>query len=157
MLNCRKEGGRLLAGRLAGRRYAEPVVVVISSGGLPVGTEIAQTLQAPLRMLGSPFNGNGWTSHPTALDASEVAGHSILLVDEWVANPALVRSALERLRALGSPRRVVLAVPAAIDRCLADMERELDAVFYLARLKQPSELATFYADNADAASNHLKA
>jgi predicted phosphoribosyltransferase len=147
----------LLAGRLAGRRYVEPVVVVLSPGGISVGIEIAQTLQAALRYLSSQVNGNGTSSYPPALEASEVAGHSLVLVDEWVDDAALVRSALERLRALGSPRRVVLATPAAIDRCLLEIEGELDAVFCLARLKQPSELRTFYADTTGAVGNRLKA
>ena len=138
----------MLAGRLAGRRYVEPVVVVLSLGGISVGREIAQTLQAPLRFLGSLGNGNGLASHPPALDARDVADHSVVLVDEWIASASHVRSALERLRALGSARRVVLAAPAAVDRWLAEIEHELDAVFCLARVKQPSELATFYADTA---------
>ncbi len=153
MLNCRKEGGKLLAGRLAGRRYAEPVVVVLSPGGLPVGQEIAQSLQAPLRFLGSLGNGNGSASHPPPLDARDVANHSIVLVDEWLASAPTLRSALERLRALGSARRVVLAAPAALDLCLAEVEHELDAVFCLARVKQRSELATFYADTVVAPGN----
>jgi len=139
----------LLAGRLAGRRYVEPIVVVISSGGLAVGTEIAKTLQAPLRFLGSHLNGNGSVSYPPELGASDVADHSLILVDEWVVDAAPVRSALERLRALGSPRRVVFATPAAMEDCLPDVQADLDAVFFLARLKQTSELATFYADTGD--------
>ena len=147
----------MLAGRLAGRRYAEPVVVVLSPGGRSVGLEIAQTLQAPLRSLAAQANGNGSASHAFALDASEVDGHTIVLVDEWIVSAEPVRLALDQLRALGSPRRIVLATPAAIEHCLDGMEHELDAVFCLARLKQPADLATFYADGAGATCSPPKA
>jgi len=47
----RKEGGRLLAGRLAARGYVHPVVLALSRGAMPVGYEIARALGASLELL----------------------------------------------------------------------------------------------------------
>lgn len=55
----RAEAGRLLAERLAELRLADPVVLALPRGGVPVGAEIARALDAPLdvalvRKLGAP-------------------------------------------------------------------------------------------------------
>jgi putative phosphoribosyl transferase len=55
----RAEAGRLLADRLAGMNIAEPLVLALPRGGVPVGAEIARRLGAPLdvalvRKLGAP-------------------------------------------------------------------------------------------------------
>jgi len=52
----RKDAGQLLAGRLAVRRYAQPVVIALSRGGVPVAFEIAKLLEAPLDVV---LFGNG--------------------------------------------------------------------------------------------------
>ena len=49
--SSRKEGGQLLAGRLASRGYVQPVVLALSRGAMPVGYEIAQALVASLELL----------------------------------------------------------------------------------------------------------
>lgn len=53
----RREAGQLLSGLLASRRYARPVVLALSSGGVPVGYEIARALGAPLGLLSSTPTG----------------------------------------------------------------------------------------------------
>jgi predicted phosphoribosyltransferase len=147
MISCRKEGGRLLAGRLAERRYVEPVVVVLSKGGVPVGLEIAQSLRATLRSFGQSENGSFERPSSLAqLAPEDVDGHSIILVDEWLASADSLRAVLENLRRLGTPRRVVLATPAALEPCLTALSDELDAVFCIARLKQAAEFESIYAD-----------
>jgi putative phosphoribosyl transferase len=57
----RREAGRRLAGELAGLAAASPVVVALPRGGVPVGFEVARSLEAPLeilavRKLGAPRN-----------------------------------------------------------------------------------------------------
>lgn len=47
----RSEAGRLLAARLTGRNFANPIVFALPRGGVPVGLEIARTLNAPLDLL----------------------------------------------------------------------------------------------------------
>lgn len=55
----RAEAGRLLAERLRARHLAQPVVLALPRGGVPVGYEVARALKAPLdallvRKLGAP-------------------------------------------------------------------------------------------------------
>jgi putative phosphoribosyl transferase len=55
----RRDAGRRLAQALSGRMLADPVVLALPRGGVPVGFEVAQALQAPLdillvRKLGAP-------------------------------------------------------------------------------------------------------
>jgi len=56
----RKDAGRFLAGRLAAKGYAQPVVLALSRGGAVVGYEIARALEGPLGLLAGP----GWTVGP---------------------------------------------------------------------------------------------
>lgn len=48
----RREAGRRLAQQLAGLRIADPVIVALPRGGVPVAEEIALALDAPLEILG---------------------------------------------------------------------------------------------------------
>ncbi|MGA8745618.1 MAG: phosphoribosyltransferase [Solirubrobacterales bacterium] len=57
----RRDAGRQLAGPLAGLVDAQPIVVAVPRGGVPVAREIAKALGAPLdifavRKLGAPHN-----------------------------------------------------------------------------------------------------
>src|SRR5208337_2808160 len=47
----RSEAGRLLAARLTSMNLANPIVFALPRGGVPVGLEIARTLNAPLDLL----------------------------------------------------------------------------------------------------------
>jgi predicted phosphoribosyltransferase/dienelactone hydrolase len=56
----RREAGRSLARSLAAREWADPVVIALPRGGVPVGYEVARALDAPLdiglvRKLGAPM------------------------------------------------------------------------------------------------------
>jgi len=56
----RNDAGRQLAARLASFRGSDPVVLALPRGGVPIGAEIARTLDAPLdvilvRKIGVPF------------------------------------------------------------------------------------------------------
>ncbi|MDX1610411.1 MAG: phosphoribosyltransferase family protein [Halofilum sp. (in: g-proteobacteria)] len=56
----RTEAGRLLAGELQARHYADPVVLALPRGGVPVAAEVASALRAPLdlvlvRKIGVPY------------------------------------------------------------------------------------------------------
>lgn len=44
----RKEAGRLLAGKVASRRYLQPAVLALPGAGVVVAYEVARSLQAPL-------------------------------------------------------------------------------------------------------------
>ncbi|MCG6116197.1 MAG: phosphoribosyltransferase, partial [Mesorhizobium sp.] len=61
MFRDRGEAGRLLAAELAGFDIADPVVLALPRGGVPVGAAIAEALSAPLdllivRKVGAPGN-----------------------------------------------------------------------------------------------------
>ncbi len=47
----RTSAGRLLAAKLVERRFADPVVLALPRGGVPVGFEIAKALAAPLDLI----------------------------------------------------------------------------------------------------------
>src|SRR5512139_4334863 len=47
----RVEAGRQLGARLAALRLADPVVLALPRGGVPVGLEVARALHAPLDLL----------------------------------------------------------------------------------------------------------
>lgn len=56
----RSQAGRMLAERLAEKRYAKPVVLALPRGGVPVAAEVARALDAPLdlvlvRKIGVPY------------------------------------------------------------------------------------------------------
>lgn len=56
----RVEAGRMLADKLAGRNYENPVVLALPRGGVPVAFEVARVLNAPLdlvlvRKIGVPW------------------------------------------------------------------------------------------------------
>ncbi|MDW6024792.1 phosphoribosyltransferase [Mesorhizobium sp. BAC0120] len=61
MFEDRRHAGRVLAEELARLRLGQPVVLALPRGGVPVGTEVARTLHAPLdvlivRKVGAPGN-----------------------------------------------------------------------------------------------------
>ncbi|MBS1263687.1 MAG: Amidophosphoribosyltransferase [Methanonatronarchaeales archaeon] len=61
MFQDRRDAGRQLADELADRDYADPVVIAIPRGGVPLGVEVADALNAPLdlvvpRKIGAPNN-----------------------------------------------------------------------------------------------------
>jgi putative phosphoribosyl transferase len=47
----RADAGRALAGRLVKRRLADPVILALPRGGVPVAAEIARALRAPLDLV----------------------------------------------------------------------------------------------------------
>lgn len=57
----------------------------------------------------------------------DLAGRTVLLVDDGVATGSTVRAAIRAARAQG-PERVVVAVPVASPDIVPDLEREADAV-----------------------------
>jgi predicted phosphoribosyltransferase len=171
----RTDAGRRLAEKLAA--YADrpdALVLALPRGGVPVGSEVAQGLGAPLdvflvRKLGVPgheelamgavatggvrvlndeiVHGLGISEHE--IDASvsrelrelarrerlyrsdcpppDVAGRTVILVDDGLATGATMRAAVQALRQQ-QPARIVVAVPtASLDTCQA-MKAEADDV-----------------------------
>jgi putative phosphoribosyl transferase len=95
--NNRIAAGQALAGALVKKDYADPVVLALPRGGVPVGLEVARTLGAPLdlvmvRKIGVPYQ-------PELAAAAVVNGaHPELVVNEDIAaHTGLSRKELDRL------------------------------------------------------------
>jgi putative phosphoribosyl transferase len=93
----RNEAGRKLAEALAARGYADPVVLALPRGGVPVALQVARALSAPLdlvmvRKIGVP-------TQPELAAAAVVNGpaREIVVNDEIAAMAGLDRAAIEAL------------------------------------------------------------
>ena len=91
----RREAGQVLAQRLAARRYADPIVLALPRGGVPVGLEVARALHAPLdvllvRKIGAP-------GQPELAAAAIVDGPQPELVvnEEVVAATGMTRAEID--------------------------------------------------------------
>jgi len=97
----RHDAGRRLAAELSARAPADPVILALPRGGVPVAREIALTLGAPLdilgvRKLGAPGN--------PEFGVGAIAEGSVIVVNEEVArrvglDGAALDAAIERERA----------------------------------------------------------
>lgn len=172
MFEDRADAGRQLARAVDAFRDADPVVLGLPRGGVPVAFEVARRLRAPLdvilvRKLGVPFQPelavgavgedgvlvvNRDVRASTRLTDEQMQeleragraelksraqrlrgdrprvpleGRLALVVDDGVATGATARAACQVARAHGA-RAVVLAVPVASSRTVAEMKRELD-------------------------------
>jgi len=109
LFSDRRDAGRILAGRLAGYAHRPDVIVLaLPRGGVPVASEVARALGAPLdvflvRKLGFPGN------EEFAMGA--IASGGVRVLNE----PALAR--------YGVPRQAVESVAAAEERELTRRER----------------------------------
>lgn len=79
----RAAAGRVLAERLAERDWYRPVVLALPRGGVPVATEVARVLDAPLdvyviRKIGHPDQ--------PELGVGAIAEHGRPLYDEWLVH-----------------------------------------------------------------------
>jgi putative phosphoribosyl transferase len=171
----RIEAGRLLAGKLGEYANCEGVLILaLPRGGVPVGFEVAKSLNAPLdifvvRKLGLPgdeelamgaiASGNVRVLNDEVVrsfgvpnsvmdtvakreevelqrrerlyrgDAPgpDVAGKTVLLVDDGIATGSTMRAAVAALRRQG-PSRIVVAVPVAPPTTCKELQAEADEV-----------------------------
>ena len=168
----RADAGRQLADRLLDLREAEPIVLALPRGGVPVGYEIACELEAPLdvflvRKIGAPghrelgigavaqgdvrlFNesaiqmlGLDWEEIEAIVEEEtaelerrlgrfrgdrplpDLAGQSVILVDDGLATGVTALAAIRALRQLG-PARIILAVPVCAAETARTMRAEVD-------------------------------
>jgi erythromycin esterase-like protein/predicted phosphoribosyltransferase len=199
----RAHAGRLLAERL--RDYAgrdDVVVLALPRGGVPVGYEIAQALDAPLdvflvRKLGVPGHeeyalgaiATGGirvlntqlvesldlpTEWVEAIDAKErrelqrrertyrgdrpppdVAGRTVILVDDGLATGATMLAALHALRA-DEPARVVVAVPVADPDVCDGLRAVADDVVCLATPQPLRAVGVWYEDFSQTSDDEVR-
>jgi predicted phosphoribosyltransferase len=170
----RREAGKVL-GKALIKFAGEPdlVVLALPRGGVPVGYEVAQALDAPLdvfivRKLGAPWSpelaigavasGGVRVLDETLIRAAQVsrdeldgiiaqelaeierrealyrgtrplvdvAGRTVILVDDGLATGATMRAAVEAMRRLG-PTRVIAAAPVGSRSACIMMNRVADA------------------------------
>jgi predicted phosphoribosyltransferase len=177
-LHDRREGGLLLAGRLAAYAGdANAIVLALPRGGVPVGFEIARALGIPLdvfivRKLGVPGHAelamgalaSGGTfllnddvirklripreEVEAALERErleierrerlyrgdrprpELAGKTVILVDDGLATGASMGAAIAALRRM-NPARIVAAVPVAASTIRIHLGRQADELICL--------------------------
>jgi putative phosphoribosyl transferase len=105
----RAEAGALLAERLAASSLADPLVLALPRGGVPVGAEIAKRLAAPLdvvfvRKLGAPYEPE-LAIGAVADGASPQIVLNARLVDAMALEPAYIDAQVTRERAAIEQRR----------------------------------------------------
>jgi predicted phosphoribosyltransferase len=81
--------------------------------------EVAREEQAELERREREYRGDR--------TAPQVAGRTVILVDDGLATGASMRAAAEALRRLG-PKRIVIAVPAAAPETCEDFRHEVDEI-----------------------------
>ena len=191
----RADAGRQLAAGLAEyARQESTVVLALPRGGVPVGVEVATSLDAPLdvyvvRKLGVPgreelamgaLAGDGTCVvdeelveslgvTPQELDAAvaresaeiarrerayrnarpapELAGKTVIVVDDGLATGATMRAAAIALRR-HKPAKLVVAVPVAAPRTCASLAQEVDRVV-CAFTPEPFHAVGLYYENFD--------
>jgi putative phosphoribosyl transferase len=93
----RSEAGRMLARALGHKHLADPVVLALPRGGVPVAAEIARRLKAPLdivlvRKIGVPYQRE--LAAAAVVDGGEA---EIVTNDDVMAQAGLARADVERL------------------------------------------------------------
>lgn len=175
MFTDRADAGRRLAGLLAPLASAEPLILALPRGGVPVAVEVARALGVAdldvlvVRKIGAPWNpeyglgavGEGdvavidslraaeagvdeatlarvraqeaaevrrrVTRYRVGRSAAEVAGRTVVLVDDGIATGSTLLAAVALLRGRGVGR-VVVAAPVASDSSVAALRRVADEV-----------------------------
>lgn len=199
----RRDAGRQLARALAAKRLADPVVIALPRGGVPVAAEVAAALHAPLDLLlagkigapqqrelavaalaeGTPevlvvddetMAATGATARYVEREAAAVraeigrrrarylggraplplAGRTAVLVDDGIATGTSVRAALRSLRQR-QPARLVLAVPVAPPRTLAELAVDVDDIVCLWQPEAFRAVGAHYDDFAQVTDDEV--
>lgn len=190
----RREAGRMLAARLVQHADANPLILALPRGGVPVGFEVAKALKAELdllmvRKLGAPGYAElgigavvdgaqpqlvlneqvvrqlAPSSHYIHAEMQrqlaeierrrkrylrdrpppEMAGRTVIVVDDGIATGGTVRAALRGVRK-NSPKHLVLAVPVAPSDTIGALRDECDELICLATPEPFSAVGLHYAD-----------
>ncbi|HKH28770.1 MAG TPA: phosphoribosyltransferase family protein, partial [Sphingomicrobium sp.] len=93
----RAEAGRLLADRLLRMKTADPVVLALPRGGVPVGVEIAKALRVPLDLLLVRKIGVPWQTELAAAAVVDSERPDLVLNDDVMAAAGLDEGAIHQL------------------------------------------------------------
>jgi len=78
-------------------------------------------------------------------DRAEIAGRTVIVIDDGVATGATTRAALRAIR-MRQPKRLVLAVPVAPTDSLAELQEEADEVVCLEDHRNFGAIGFYYRD-----------
>jgi putative phosphoribosyl transferase len=146
----RRDAGQVLADELASYRGIDNLLVLgLARGGVPVGWEVASFLRAPLdvflvRKLGVPqwqelamgalatgggivVNHRRESAYRGERPPADIAGNTVILVDDGIATGASMLAAVRAVRA-ANPAKVVVAVPVGPASACRQLAEEADDV-----------------------------
>ena len=168
----RDDGGRRLAAELRRRDWADPLVLGLARGGVPVAAVVARRLGAGAVTADGPAIYDETILRALKLTAARMAraesreraearrrleryragraplrlaGRDVLLVDDGLATGVTATAALRDVRAAG-PRRVVFAAPVAAPGAAARLREEADDVVCVAEPPEFRAVGQWYAD-----------
>jgi predicted phosphoribosyltransferase len=116
----RAEAGQMLAERLAAMHLADPLVLALPRGGVPVGAEIAKRLSAPLdvafvRKLGAPDQPELAIGAVADGNAPEIVLNDKLVAALCLSEDYIAAAAMRELAAIEQRRRAYEGLRPAID------------------------------------------
>lgn len=115
----RRQAGRLLATEVASRGYADPVVLGLPRGGVPVAAEVAGRLGAPLdvilvRKIGAPIQPELAMGAVVDGDAPEVVRNEEIIRELGVSDEEFQREAARQLKVIETRRALWAASRARV-------------------------------------------
>ena len=139
----RIEGGRrlgpLLALALVGSD--DPVLLAVMPNGVPVALGIVECSSLPIRSLPVLRRDDGVTIAPR----DDLAGRTVIVVDDGVETGTVARAAADALRESGAGR-LILAVPVCPREALAHLQHDYDLIVAVVQPMARRDLAWHYAD-----------
>ena len=134
----RAEAGRLLAMRLLRYRGTnDSLVIGLSPGGVITAAAVAEVLQLPFDVL-----------VPAREGPLNVAGRTVIVVDDGLQTESVVPSAIADLRRQNAAH-IILAVPVAPVETLERLRESVDEVVYLETSDPFGSVGYWYEDFAE--------
>lgn len=137
------DGGRRLGPLLSAALPAASDVILLPAipNGVPVALGIVDEFAAPLRGLPVTRTEDGATVTPMP----DLAGRTVVVVDDGVETGTVARSAATALRESGVGM-LVLAVPVCPREAMSDLQHRYDLVVAVAKPMGRRDLSWHYAD-----------
>lgn len=110
----RRQAGKLLAQEVARRGYADPVVLGLPRGGVPVAAEVASMLKAPLdvvlvRKIGAPIQRELAMGAVVDGDAPEIVRNEDVISEFGITDLEFQKAAEEQLKIIEARRALWVA------------------------------------------------
>ena len=121
----RTEAGERLAEVLALYRHPSPIVLALSREAIPIAAVVAEALGSPHDLL-LP-RAIGPAKGETERMVSDLAGKSVILIDDALRSDGDARAAIRGARTLGAAR-VIVAAPIGIEEVIESLCADADEV-----------------------------